>query len=77
MVVRRGLTLTAIGVVLGLAGAAGLSTFLAAVLYDVKPIDPWTYAGMAAVLIATAAVASWLPARNAARTDPLESLRQD
>ena len=77
MVVRRGLTLTAIGVTLGLAGAAGLSTFLSTVLYNVKPIDPWTYAGMAAVLIATAAVASWLPARNAARTDPLESLRQE
>jgi predicted permease len=77
MVVRRGLTLTAIGVVIGLAGAAALSTFLATVLYGVKPVDPWTYAGMAAVLIATAAVASWLPARNAARTDPLESLRQD
>lgn len=77
MVVRRGLTLTAIGVLLGLAGAAGLSTFLSTVLYGVKPLDPWTYAGMAAVLGATAAVASWLPARNAARTDPLESLRQE
>ena len=77
MVVRRGLMLTMIGVVLGLAGAAGLSTFLATVLFEVKPVDPWTYAGMAVVLIATAAVASWLPARNAARTDPLESLRQD
>jgi predicted permease len=77
MVVRRGLALTAIGVVLGLAGAAGLSTFLSTVLYGVKPVDPWTYAGMAGVLIATAAIASWLPARNAARTDPLESLRQE
>jgi predicted permease len=77
MIVRRGLTLTAIGVALGLAGAAGLSRFLSTVLYDVKPVDPWTYAGMAGVLIATAMVASWLPARNAARTDPLESLRQE
>jgi ABC-type antimicrobial peptide transport system permease subunit len=77
MVVRRGLMLTTIGVVLGLAGAAGLSTFLSTELYGVKPMDTWTYAGMAAVLIATAAIASWLPARNAARTDPLTSLRQE
>ncbi len=77
MVVRHGLILTTIGIVLGLAGAAGLSRFLSTVLYDVKPVDPWTYAGMAAVLIATALLASWLPARNAARTDPLASLRQN
>jgi predicted permease len=75
MIVRRGLTLTAIGVVLGLAGAAGLSRFLSTVLFGVTPMDPWTYASMAAVLLLTAAVASWLPAMNAARTDPLTSLR--
>ena len=75
MIVRRGLILTVIGVVLGLAGAAGLSTFLSTVLFGVTPLDPWTYVSMAAVLLLTAAVASWLPAMNAARTDPLTSLR--
>jgi predicted permease len=75
MIVRRGLILTAIGVVLGLAGAAALSRFLSTVLFGVTPLDPWTYASMAAILLVTAAVASWLPAQNAARTDPLTSLR--
>jgi predicted permease len=75
MIVRRGLTLTAIGVGIGLAGAAALSTFLSTVLFGVTPMDPWTYVSMAAVLLATAAIASWLPAKNAARTDPLTSLR--
>jgi len=54
-----------------------LSTFLSTVLYGVQPVDPATYAAMAGVRIATACIASWLPARNAARTDPLDSLRAD
>ncbi len=77
MIVRGGLMLTIVGVVIGLAGALGLSRFLASVLYGVGPYDPATFAATAAVLLATAAVSSWLPAHKAARVDPVETLRAE
>ncbi len=76
MVVRRGVMLAAGGSAIGLIGAAALSRFLASVLYDVDPMDPATFAGMAAVLLTVAVVASWIPARRAARLDPVETLRE-
>ncbi|HUL74590.1 MAG TPA: FtsX-like permease family protein, partial [Vicinamibacterales bacterium] len=77
MIIRRGLVLTASGVAIGLLGAFALSRFLAAVLYGVTPVDPATFAGMAAVLFASALLASWLPARRAAALDPVETLRAE
>jgi predicted permease len=75
-VVRRGVIVTAVGVAIGLAGAIGLSRFLATVLYGVGPLDPVTFAGMAAVLMGVAAAASWLPARRASALSPLDALRR-
>jgi predicted permease len=77
MVVGRGLVLALLGVVAGLAAAFALSRLLVAVLYGVRPADPLTFAGMALVLVLTAALASWLPARRAAALDPVETLRAD
>jgi predicted permease len=77
MVVGRGLALTLVGVVAGLAAAFALSRLLVAVLYGIRPADPLTFAGMALVLVLTAALASWLPARRAAALDPVETLRAD
>jgi predicted permease len=77
MVIRRGLHLAAIGVAIGLAGALGLARFLGAVLYGVEPADPATLAGMVGLLGVTTLAASWLPARRAARLDPVETLRAD
>ncbi|HVT40945.1 MAG TPA: ABC transporter permease [Gemmatimonadaceae bacterium] len=77
MIVRRGLTLTAAGAVIGLAGALALGRFLSGVLFGVQPSDPLTFVGMTAVLIGVAAVASWLPARRAGRVDPVVALRGD
>ena len=73
--IRGGLRLAAFGMGLGVIGAWGLTRFLSAVLYGVGPVDPVTFAGTIAVLIVTAAAASWLPARRAARLDPVETLR--
>jgi putative ABC transport system permease protein len=75
MVVRQGLTLTGIGVAMGLGGAVALSRALAGLLFGVTATDPATFASVAAGLAAVAAGACWLPARRAARVDPVETLR--
>jgi ABC-type antimicrobial peptide transport system permease subunit len=77
MVIRSGLALALAGVAIGLAGALGLSRFLEAVLYSVTPADPATFAATAAIFVVTAAAASWIPARRAARVDPVETLRAE
>jgi ABC-type antimicrobial peptide transport system permease subunit len=77
IVLRRGLAVTAAGIAIGLAGAVSASRFLASILYNVEPIDPMTFAGMTVVLLAAAAGACWIPARRAARLDPVETLRAE
>ncbi len=77
MFVGRGLVLTAAGLAIGLGGALGLTRLMSGVLYGVKTTDPITFAGVAALLLGVAALASWIPARRAARLDPVEALRSD
>jgi predicted permease len=74
-VVGEGMTLTAIGLVLGLIGAWGVSRVLASLLYGVSATDPATFAATAALLAGVALLATWIPARRAARVDPVEALR--
>lgn len=76
-VVGHGLKLAAIGACVGVAGALALSRLLATVLFGVKPTDPATYAVVAAVLLASAAAASYFPARRAFRVDPIVALREE
>ena len=76
-VVRHGLRLTAIGVAIGGAGALMFSRALGALLYQVPPADPLTYASVALVLVLTSACAAWLPARRASQADPVEVLRNE
>ncbi|MEJ7810723.1 MAG: ABC transporter permease [Gemmatimonadaceae bacterium] len=77
MVVRQGFGLVAAGLVLGVAGALALTRVMSSLLYGVAPTVPVTYAGVAAVLAAIAALASYLPARRATRVDPLIALRAE
>ena len=77
MVVRQGLTLGLSGIVLGLAGAAASTRLLESWLYGVTPLDPRTFAWSAAGMLVIAALASYLPARRAARIDPLITLRSE
>jgi predicted permease len=77
MVVRRGIALAIAGVVVGLLSAFALTRFLQGVLYGVEPGDPLTFAGVAAIMIAVAALASYTPARRAAHVDPATALRYD
>ena len=74
---RQGLARTATGIVLGLAGAAASTRLLESWLYGVKPLDLPTFAWSAAGMLVIAALASYLPARRAARIDPLVTLKAE
>jgi hypothetical protein len=73
----QGLGLMGAGLLLGLAGAFAVRRVLASLLYGVTGTDPATYAALAVVLLAVAAAASYLPARRAARSDPVIALRAE
>ena len=77
MVAREGLRLSALGVAIGLAASLGATRGLRSLLFGVTSDDPLTYAAIAAVLVLTALVASYLPARRASRVDPLVALRYE
>ena len=75
LVLRESLTLTAIGMAIGLLGAIGLQEVIANEVYGVKPLDPLVMAGVALLLLAVTIVASAEPARRAARVNPASVLR--
>jgi predicted permease len=77
LVLRRGLRLAALGVLLGLGAAWGLTRFLQSLLFETSPHDPLTYGAVAVGLLGVAALACWLPARRAAKVDPMEALRAE
>ena len=76
-VLRQGMTLTFLGVVVGLAGAIGAGRGIATLLFGVSPLDPVTYFGVVALLLVVSAVACWVPARRAAQVDPASTLRAE
>ena len=75
--IGRGLKLAAIGVVVGGLAAVGFTRWMRSMLVGVTPTDPATYAAIAVLFIAIAAIACWVPARRAARLSPVLALRQD
>jgi putative ABC transport system permease protein len=77
LVVRQGMMPVAAGVVLGFAGAWAAGHTLAGLLYTVHPGDPLALTGGTLFLVLVAALASWLPARRAARLDPISALRTE
>lgn len=76
LVLRQGGVIVAAGVLLGLLAAAAGVRIVGSILYGVTPADPVTFAAVTAVLAAVALLACWLPARRAARVEPLEVLRE-
>jgi ABC-type antimicrobial peptide transport system permease subunit len=77
LIVARGLALGAIGVALGGLGAWWMSSAMRALLSDVEPTDPAVFAGAAGLLLTIAVASVYLPARAAAKTDPMIALRAD
>jgi ABC-type antimicrobial peptide transport system permease subunit len=76
-ILREALTLAAIGIVIGLPVALALVRVIRGFIYGIEPHDPLTMIGAAALMIAVASLAAWIPARRAARIDPMEALRYE
>jgi putative ABC transport system permease protein len=76
-ILAHGLRLVSSGILLGLAGSYGAARLLGALIYDVPAWDPPTYAGVITLLTIVALLACWLPARRAARIDPITALRSE
>jgi ABC-type antimicrobial peptide transport system permease subunit len=75
--VRKGLTLNCVGGIIGLALAGGLSRWMSSLLFGVTPLDPLAYLASGAVIAASVMAASYVPARQAASVDPMETLRSE
>jgi putative ABC transport system permease protein len=76
-IMQEAVVQTAIGLAIGLAGAVVLMRAFRTMLYEVSPSDPMTLAGVALILLASALVACYVPARRAMRVDPVTALRAE
>jgi putative ABC transport system permease protein len=77
MVLRHAATWTIAGGAVGLAGSLAVTRLVASLLFQVDTRDPWSAAAAAAILFLVGLAAAWLPARRAARIDPVRTLREE
>ena len=77
LVMKQGLSLTLLGMTLGLMGAATLTRLLERLLFGVSKTDPLTFIGISLLLLVVAALACWIPARRATKVDPMIALRSE
>jgi ABC-type antimicrobial peptide transport system permease subunit len=76
-VLRQSLTLTGIGAATGMLVAAGVTSYLESMLFELTPLDPPTFVAVAGLFLAVGLLAACLPALRASRVDPLVALRHD
>jgi ABC-type antimicrobial peptide transport system permease subunit len=77
LVLRQSLVMTAVGIVLGLAGAAAVTRYLEGMLFGLTPLDPTTFIAVSLIFAAVATLAAFIPARRATKVDPLIALRYE
>lgn len=77
MVIRQGMVMTVGGVIVGVLGAVAATRLLSSWLYEIEPTDPATFATVAVVLVGIALLATYVPARGAARVDPVNAMRSE
>ncbi len=75
LVLAQGVKMALIGVIIGLAAAAGVTRLIRSMLFGVSPTDPWTFGAVAILLLLVALAACYIPARRAMRVDPIVALR--
>jgi ABC-type antimicrobial peptide transport system permease subunit len=76
-VLREALTITTIGVAIGLPVALALGRLIRSFFYGIEPHDPLTVIGTILIMLTVTALAAWIPARRAAKIDPMEALRYE
>jgi ABC-type antimicrobial peptide transport system permease subunit len=77
MFVRSGLTLASVGLGIGLVASLGVMRLMKSLLFGISPLDPLTYVAVPVILAVAAALASYLPARQAATVNPVEALKAE
>ncbi|MFN2541731.1 MAG: FtsX-like permease family protein, partial [Chthoniobacterales bacterium] len=77
LILSHGLQLLVIGSIIGLVSAIGVSRFLQGVLFEVNGTEPRVYFTVAAIMVISTMLASWLPARRASKVDPIVALRTE
>jgi ABC-type antimicrobial peptide transport system permease subunit len=77
LILKQGLVITLVGIGIGLSAAFAVTRILAGMLFEISPTDPVAFFGAAALLFVVAVVACYVPARRAAKVDPLVALRYE